>query len=807
MRALRKAGKRKRDVKDVAGSDSSIVPQRTIGWDEQSNAYIIRDKQSTVRGVLHTQKPVVIDASEALDAAESYLRTHSEAWGLQSSELENLRLRPQADPIETGVEYRFISEKRQFDLSTVTFQQTCLGLPVWQAAVSVHLKRQPKSYQVISAQTLRQEELTRDGLMPTPERIARLKSIDPPTLARQLGIADKVSRFDVGSMAIRHQNLMIYRYDAVKRDQTAVLPNAKGRTNPDAMPLPPVPPDIADGSYNVVAAVYFDLKRKDRPSTHWVALIEAKTLSVLFLEEFSAGVNGKVFLADPITTNGGPQRSATNAKLNPRRVLKALPNLGLGNPQKLVGANVRIRDFEDPENDVPSKAQNADFVYNARTNEFAAVNAYFNCDRFFGYVEDLGFRREDYFPGQTFPIEVDPRGTPTVGSGDPDSVTAQCRGTTRPGPNGSVIGSIDNVIFCLADPVDTTSPLGLACDWRIVLHELGGHGTLQNHVNSSSFMFCHSAGDSLAAILNDPESKAPRKGRTFPWVFGDIDRQHDRKVKSGWAWDGPKDLHDDFFQLQREQILSTTHFRLYQAIGGGNQTKVDDRQLAAEFASYLIFRAIQMLTPATNPQHASDWMLNLIAADSEDWTSKGRSGGAYEKIIRWAFEKQGLFGGHPPDVDVYIDDGRKGEYKYKSDYASCAAIWNRKKNDGLGGHQAPVPNVPNFAYVKIKNRGGKSAKSVVVNALQNKPQSQLVYPDDWRPMTTAQLPAADLPPHSSAVKVGPFEWVPNAAGDNVILMAVSASGDASNLGKFAGGKSIPASRLVPNDNNLGMRKV
>ena len=128
-----------------------------------------------------------------------------------------------------------------------------------------------------------------------------------------------------------------------------------------------------------------------------------------------------------------------------------------------------------------------------------------------------------------------------------------------------------------------------------------------------------------------------------------------------------------------------------------------------------------------------------------NWTSEGHSGGAYEKVIRWAFEKQGLFGGKPPNVDVYIDDGRHGEYEYKSDHTSCAAIWNRRADDGLKGHQAPVANVLNYAYVKIKNRGSQTAKSVVVNAFQNKPHSKLIYPDDWQDMLLSQLPAPDLP--------------------------------------------------------------
>src|SRR5206468_2755746 len=98
----------------------------------------------------------------------------------------------------------------------------------------------------------------------------------------------------------------------------------------------------------------------------------------------------------------------------------------------------------------------------------------------------------------------------------------------------------------------------------------GGHGTLQNHVNSSFLLFAHTAGDSLAAILNDPESKARDRGRTFPWI-AEFDRRHDRKVMEGWAWDGEKDLNDDGFQLDREQILSSTHFRLYESIGGASE--------------------------------------------------------------------------------------------------------------------------------------------------------------------------------------------------------------------------------------------
>jgi zinc metalloprotease ZmpB len=793
-------------------TDAGIVPQRTIEFHSDSNVYVIRDKQSVVRAVLHTQEPIAINAATACDAAEKYLKTHSQLLGLDASELRSLRLRPQANPTDAGVEYRLLSEKPQFDVTTVTFQQAARGLPVSQAGISVHLTKLPDRFEVICTHVSRDDTLTPASLMAPQQIVMGPRPLGQRILARQLGIADEDTRFEAESIRISHQRPMIYRYEAKKRDRMVQdTLDATGKIDPLAMPLPQVPAEIVDGSQNVVSAVYFDLKRKGAASTHWLALVEARTHAVLYLEEFTSDANGKVFLADPMTTHGAPlpTTDATNEKLNPLRVWKALPNLLKTDPQELIGSNVKIVDIEAISSPPPTMQGGADFEFDVRTDNFAAVNAYYSCDRFFTFIESLGFKRDDYFPWTVFPIAVDHRGTPSAGgaTGDPTGDSAQTRGNSRIEPDGVQIRmGIESVVFALAQPnAPFMPPLGNANDWRLVLHELGGHGTLLNHVASTRFLFAHSAGDSLAAILNDPESNAEKKDETFPWLSR-YNRWHNREVAGGWAWDGSRDLNDDTAQLAKEQILSTTHFRLYQSIGGGNRVQVDARRFAARYTAYLILRAIQTLTPATNPQHASDWMYNLIVADSGDWTSKGHSGGAYEKVIWWAFQKQGLFGGNPPPVDVYIDDGRDGEYQYQPNDAQCRAIWNRHTNDGKEDHQRPVLNLVNFAYVKIKNRGSQVATSVAVHGFQTNSRTNRNYPDDWTPMRTPRRSAPNVSPQSDELIVGPFEWIP-AAGDNYILMAVSANGDPSNLRKFAAGKSIPDWRLVPHDNNLGMRKV
>jgi hypothetical protein len=164
--------------------------------------------------------------------------------------------------------------------------------------------------------------------------------------------------------------------------------------------------------------------------------------------------------------------------------------------------------------------------------------------------------------------------------------------------------------------------------------------------------------------------------------------------------------------------------------------------------------------------------------------------------------------GSPEPVDVYIEDGRNGEYQYQAHYWSCQAIWNRRANDGGTAHQEPVTGTTNFAYVKIKNRGTETATGVTVKAFHCKPSAGLVYPDDWQPMITPELPAPDVPPNStSEIAVGPFEWEPSQVGHECMFMVASAPGDLSNLGKFALGDSIPEWRLVPHDNNIGQRNV
>ena len=784
-------------------------------FNARTQTKIVRDADGVARVLSHANQYIASAAATPRLAAHDYLSRYGRLLGLQPQHLRNLSLSAEQEPSVADVEYRFLSEKHQFDLTTVAFDQTCFGLPVWEAGLSITMKHGP--LRVVGARSTLHPTLK--VKRPSARNVANLKTLEVETLAKSLGLAGNAR----APLSIDSQRCMIYRHDEARRRHATARPPKREialLSGAPRLPLPPVHSSIRDGRHYVVRAVYFGFDVPPIRPLHWVALIEAETSSVLLLRPFVDNVSGLVFRADPVTLAGGPGANAGNAALDALRSSVTLP--GLAAPVKgthaLSGSYVMLSDVVTPKVAPPTRPAGKNFEFHARTNNFAAVNAYYNCDRVFRLVQDLGFSVASYFPGTTFPSPVDHRGHYDKKHPQGDEINAHCAGNA----GGTGIGYTG---FSLADVGNKKEPIGIACDWRIVLHELLGHGVLYNHIGAALFKFAHSAGDSFASIINDPGSKAPDRGATFPWLVGiptTAQRRHDRAVAGGWGWSGDIALHPfdtvkDGGGYNNEQILSTTMFRVYRTIGG-DSADIAMKRFAARMTCHVMLAAIQTLTPATNPLDAGHFASALMKADLADWPAEGVSGGAYHKVIRWAFEKQGLYQrvgtatpnrktGAPPPVDVYIEDGRHGEYRFQSKYWSCQAIWNRRRKDGGSSHQRPSAGVTNYAYVRIKNRGFKTAAKVAVRAFHSRPSAGLVYPGDWQPMRTAQLAATNVPPHSCAeIRVGPFAWVPSQADDSM-LMVVSAAGDPSNIDNFTASDLIPDWRLVPSDNNIGQRNV
>ncbi len=716
-------------------------------FDARSQTRILRDDAGVARTLSH-DRYIASDAQTPQLVASDYLARYGELLGLGPDELRHLFAPVEREPTGDATEYRLRSEKHQFDLTTVVFSQTHFGLPVWEAGLSITMKDNP--LRIIGAQTTRHPDIK--VKRPSAESVAQSKAIDPLRLAKSLGFDGEPPRDT--SFGIDDQRLMVYRYESARRTR-APAPKAKDlpafHAGDPNLPLPPVDRSIREGEHYVVSAVYFRLDTGGLRPLHWVALLEVETSSVLLLRPFVDSVTGMVFKADPPTLAGGPPPNAGNAALNPLRSSVTLAGLAapVNGTQSLSGSNVALSEIETPTVPAPQKPSGAAFDFDVRTNDFAAVNAYYNCDGFYRLLEDLGFDLATYLPGTTFPSPVDHRGhvDPTDPQGN--EINAHCVGNA----GGTGIGYTS---FALADTGDLVHPIGLACDSRVAMHELFGHGVLFNHVGSANFGFSHSAGDSFAVTLNDPGSQAMDRFLSFPWITA-AGRRHDRAVAAGWGWSGNIALHPfdptlDYHGYSNEQILSTTMFRIYRSIGG-DSADIAMKRFAARTTCYLMLTAIGTLDSTNNPPMAEFFADALMTADKGDWLSEGLSGGAYSKVIRWAFEKQGMYQptgtakpnnhvGAPPTVDIYIEDGRGGEYPFQPNHWSCQSIWNRRHSDGGAVHEEPVVGVTNYAYVNLKNRGTQIAANVTVRAFHCKPSAGLVYPDDWLPMTTAQLAAA-----------------------------------------------------------------
>src|SRR4051812_31122573 len=215
-------------------------------YDATTQTYINTDEQGIVRG-LTPEEPSASGADTPQDAAQEYLQRHAELLGVEPAALENLTAARETHPVDAGDEFRIHTQKQQFDTTTVAYDQTYFGLPVWEASVAVHVKNDP--YRVVSASSTRHPELT--VKRPPPKALARFKEIDEPTLASLLGLKPGAKAAKL--LKITDRRLVVYQYEAAKRQ-----PEEEGGPGEEqlvahdhpTLPLPALPAAIVeDGHY------------------------------------------------------------------------------------------------------------------------------------------------------------------------------------------------------------------------------------------------------------------------------------------------------------------------------------------------------------------------------------------------------------------------------------------------------------------------------------------------------------------------------------------------------------------------------
>lgn len=760
---------------------------------------VIRNKYGEVTHFSHPPriaKQADFDGATPAQVAEAYLTENKQRLGLAQGRIANVEdaTKFSEDPDATVISY--LKEKDITGSTLVIFQQSTMGLNIFNARTGVHVNNADMT--VNSVQSSMHASVKITNLDAKERQVEKSpKKITAPAFRKML-------RTIKGAENPRIARQVVYRYESDDRveaeDHRGCFGGGGGHVHLDLSKAD----GFKDGEHYIVDEVLFRAPiSKGAKPVNWRALVEPKTNTVLYIRALVAHATGMVFVRDPQTSsNATVTASSMNAQLNPFRSSVTLPGLTAATPQPLAGDFVNIMDFSIPTSIPPTVANpSGAFNFNARSDDFSAVNAYYHCDGLFRKMLDLGFTLSNYFDGTTFPVPVDHRAT--IGSSDGNEVNASA-------PGNALGNGLEEFRFAL---VQQNQALGMATSARVTWHEFG-HAVLWDHVNSPNFGFAHSAGDAMAAILYDPNNQCADRFDTFPWLTISnpvISRRHDRAVSAGWAWFGA----NYNTRYGGEQVLGTTLFRLYRSLGG-DSTRLSTRQRASDTTLYLILKGIGLLSSTTNDPRI--YVTALQNADLTTTAFKGVPGGALHKVVRWAFEKQGLFQpgatpggstitteGNPPEVDVYIDDGRNGEYQYQRVHWQNQDMWVRRSADGGTSHEQPLVGLTNYMYVKVKNRGSEWASSVSVDAYHCLPGTGLAFPDDWQPMTTPSISlGSPIPPGGSTI-VGPFAFTPTQVGHECLLAIAHADGDPGNDTTLTG--TISEGRFVPFDNNIGQRNV
>jgi len=506
-----------------------------------------------------------------------------------------------------------------------------------------------------------------------------------------------------------------------------------------------------------------------------------------------------------------------------------------------------------------------------RSDALAAAHAYLRGDELLRRLKAYGLLAKNYFKLGKQPLRLRHR-APLKGAGDGIAVNAQVlplgvgAGVYPQLNPGAIAGQMAEleVSFGWCElahrqwwPNDAgrqrAQPLGLAADARWAWHEFG-HVLNFANLGELEFLFAHSAGDALAAVIADPESRHVRQGAerglTFPWVF--IPRRHDRNAMAGWCWCGrrnlsrlprtsanaPRQLHLGYFE---EQLLSSSLFRLYLCIGGESAHSPTCHS-ASDYVVYLVMGAIQFLgLHQVAPAYSVDqfvWALietdlgagawNIVA----DWPETlpprpvTRVGGCVHKVIRWAFEQQGLYAtkvashtvegpGLPPDVDIYIPDRRQsgqgnGAYHPVPLTAASAVPLPQWLASPAGIDRVPGGGV----VVRVRNRGRLVAQGVTVRCWVLGVNS--ANADDPAVWTELAASPGTQPAGVGLNSATAFHFdlpVGNAAlqGAHWVKASATCAADPSNLDPLAAlplaNTVTPIADLVANDNNLGLRKL
>ncbi len=530
-----------------------------------------------------TERDLVTAEKTPSEKTDDFLRINEDLFRLENISLE-----------KTGLQ-------EGSAIQSVRYEQKHKGVPVYGAQLVVGLRKQDG--RIIS--TVNDIDYDIPNTI-TPDNINLNSNQVVVTVNERFA-----ARFE--NLELETPTLYIYRHvpdDSVELD----------------LPLPPMRQEmlrLSTGTPGQVYLVWQVLMQTEEPNGSWELLVDATNGELVAVKDRRRYANrkGNIFWPDPIRSEQDDSLSWSTSEndLNKQLVEVTLENLDspVNGKYKLDGKWVRSRERSKP--DFAPPETEGDFKYNAKSQEFLSVMAYYYLDRFITDIRSYGI--SSFNNAVTGPIDVDAQGANEDNNSwfspaNPPYITF---GTNEKDP------STGNAITGVPD----------AQDPGVIVHEYGHaihHFLNKNQSYAHEHWFC----DFLAVAWVDRYNTHQYvRTEMFPW-----------DNNSGDEWSSIRRV--DLTQRFDDQGFTSYASTLKGAIGatalwdwflniGGSSSNADVRKLAAD---EVIRTYMDMLILVNANTTKENLVQGLIQADI------ARTGGKYKTIIRDAFLRRGLWFGN-----------------------------------------------------------------------------------------------------------------------------------------------------------------
>jgi hypothetical protein len=599
------------------------------------------------------------------------------------------------------------------------------------------------------------------------------------------------NQFEV--ITLGQPTLYIYRHI------TAEMPRPKGEERPIRKTML----EIGTGSVGKVYLAWQVLMDTKGPGGNWELFMDATNGKLLAVRDTRRYISrkGYVFWPDPIRSKQDSTLSwkTSESILNQERKEVDLENLkdpGT-NPCKLISNCVECAQLDSPV--FPQPESNGDFKYGAKQSEFSSVMAYYYLDQLIHYLLTLGCV---HFNDNVKKVKVDAQGGYYEDS------------SSGPNSNGEL-----EIRLAIGDEPSGRVPD--ASDPAVPVHEYG-HSIydILVEVPDTFLTYSYEQGwcDFLAGCWLDRYNEHQyEREEVFPWdncktvhwdetrTLNRTEKFYDKYPETGEPYIESNDrrVHD-----LKGDIFATALWDWFLNIGGNS----DDPNVRRWAADEVIRTYLDQIVIVQVNQPADTLAKGLISADAS------RTGGIYKKVIWDAFRRRGLWDNFTDvgNVDLYIKDSDMdtGEQASPQIHWTSPDIWVRNNpptdpgENPDDGHQPPINNVPNYLYVRVRNRGSQdaTANTFSVEAFHCSPATAMLWPIHFQSMGSLKITNA-IAANGGYERIGPFIWTPQIVDHECLVAIVNGPSDPTIADSVKSKAAVDHWKLVRFDNNVGQRNV